>query len=283
MKKVLLIGKGHLGSCLKERWRVPAELHWTREMAELDVETLRRLQPEAVINTAGKTDLRWCEDNTAECFRCNVSAPIGVYRAVKTAFNNRVPYIHLSSGCVWDGPYREDGKPFEQNDPATPACFYSWTKAACDALLMAEASAPLIALRPRQVYSPLASPRNTLTKLNTYPKLLDTPNSMTSADTIARTIQIILASSDARVWNRIMNVYERGHSSPFEVGTFLAQAGCRSAPARLTKGELDAWHKPKRVDAVIHDAFFEELVKPPTVQEELRRNIVLFAKELKRK
>jgi dTDP-4-dehydrorhamnose reductase len=279
-KRTLLIGKGHLGTFLKELWRVPAELHWTREMAELDIATLQRLQPEVAINTAGKTDLRWCEDNANECFRCNVSAPVGVYRAVKQAFGNKVPYIHLSSGCVWDGPYRPDGKPFGPNDPPMPACFYSWTKAACDALMLAEAAAPLLLLRPRQVYSPSPSARNTLTKLNSYPKLLDTPNSMTSADTIARTIEAVLQSSDRRCWNRIMNVYERGYSSPFEVGTFLAEAGCRQPPQKLTKSDLDSWHKPKRVDAVIEDSFFEALVSPPRVQDELKRNIALYAKAI---
>ena len=282
-KKILLIGKGHLGSYLKQLWNIPDELHWTREMQELNAETLKRLQPQAVINTAGKTELRWCEDNAAECFRCNVSAPVSVYRAVKAAFNNQVPYIHLSSGCVWDGPYRPDNKPFQPNDPATPACFYAWTKAACDALLLDEAFAPIIALRPRQVYSPLASQRNTLTKLNSYPKLLDTPNTMTSADTIAKTIEIILASSDAKVWNRILNVYELNPSSPFEVGTLLAEAGCRSRPEKLTKSDLDTWHKPKRVDAVIEDKFFEALVHPPTVRDELKRNIALYAKALAQK
>ena len=279
-KKVLLIGKGHLGAFLKEQWKIPAELHWTREMADLDEATLKRLQPDVVINTAGKTELRWCEDNPAECFRCNVSAPVGVYRAVKSAFNNQVPYIHLSSGCVWDGPFRPDGKPFQPNDPATPACFYAWTKAACDALMMTEASAPILIVRPRQVYSPAASPRNTLTKLNSYPKLLDTPNTMTSSDTIRKTIEVVMAAKDTRVWNRIMNVYERNPSSPYEVGTFLAQAGCRKQPEKMTKSELDSWHKPKRVDAVIEDKFFEDLVQPPTVQEELKRNIALYARAI---
>jgi len=281
-KKVLLIGKGHLGSYLQSLWQIPTELHWTREMEQLDAATLQRLNPEAIICTAGKTDLRWCEDNAAECFRCNVSAPVGVYRAVKKAFNNAIPYIHLSSGCVWDGPYRPDGKPFGPNDPATPACFYAWTKASCDALLMDEATAPLLILRPRQVYSPLASPRNTLTKLNSYPKLLDTPNSMTSADTIAKTIETALHAIDTRVWNRILNVYERKPSSPYEVGTFLAQAGCRSMPEKLTKSDLDSWHKPKRVDAVIEDLFFEELINPPLVQDELKRNIASYARAIGR-
>ena len=282
MKKVLLIGKGHLGSYLAELWKLPKDLHWTTEMERLDVATLKKLAPEAVINTAGKTDLRWCEDNAAECFRCNVSAPIKVYRAVRAAFAGKVPYIHLSSGCVWDGPYRADGKAFQPYDPPTPACFYSWTKSSCDALMLMEAHSPLLLLRPRQVYSPLAAPRNTLTKLNSYPKLLDTPNSMTSADTIARTIEIALNGSEPKVWKRIMNVYERGYSSPFEVGTILANAGCRKPPEKLTKSDLDTWHKPKRVDAVIEDKFFEELVKPPTVQDELKRNIELYARALSR-
>src|SRR5205814_707999 len=139
-------------------------------------------------------------------------------------------------------------------------------------LLMDEPAVPLLILRPRQVYSPLASPRNTLTKLNSYPKLLDTPNSMTSADTIAKTIETALHASDTRVWNRIMNVYERNASSPYEVGTLLAQAGCRKPPEKLNKSDLDSWHKPKRVDAVIEDKVFEELIDPPTVQNELKRN-----------
>ena len=276
-KRILLIGKGHLGGFLKQRWGLSADFHWTREMADLDEATLRKLDPEVVVNTAGKTELRWCEDNAAECFRCNAGAPVYVYRAVKAAFKNRVPYIHLSSGCVWDGPYRADGKAFQPFDPPTPACFYAWSKAACDAMLRAESTSPLLILRPRQVYSPLASPRNTLTKLASYPKLLDTPNSMTSADTIAKTIEIAL---EKPCWGRILNVYERGYSSPFEVGTLLAEAGVRKMPEKLTKSELDAWHKPKRVDAVIEDKFFEDLVQPPSVQEELKRNIALYAKAI---
>lgn len=275
-KRILVIGKGHLGTFLKTLWNLPDELHWKSEMAGLDEPALKRIRPDAVVNTAGKTDLAWCESNPGECFRCNVAAPLGVYRTVRTL--GTVPYIHLSSGCVWDGPYKPNGMPFQPNDPPTPACFYAWSKAACDALLLDEAEAsltPLLILRPRQVYSPEISPRNTLTKLNGYPKLLDTPNSMTSTMTIANTVE--MAVKTGLFWGRIMNVYDKGCSSPFEVGTLLAEAGCRKPPEKLTKNELDAWHKPKRVDAVIQDMVFERFVNPPTVQEELRRNIALYA------
>lgn len=275
-KRIFLIGKGHLGGFLKALWNIPDEMHWKREMAEIDEAMLERLRPDAVVNTAGKTDLPWCEANPSECFRCNVAAPLGVYRTAKSL---GIRYIHLSSGCVWDGPFRRDGNPFQPDDPPTPACFYAWSKAACDAMLMAEADSPLLLiLRPRQVYSPEKSPRNTLSKLNGYPKLLDTPNSMTSASTIAKTIETVLNSGSWRYWYPIMNVYDKGYSSPFEVGSFLAEAGCRQAPEILAKSDLDVWHKPKRVDAVIEDLFFEDLVKPPMVQEELKRNIALYAK-----
>lgn len=279
---ILLVGRGHLGRFLKETLAVPDELFYTGEMAELDAAKLRGLpvQPKHVVNCAGKTDLAWCEANPLETFRCNTSAPLLLRRAVREAFGEAVSYIHLSSGCVWDGPFKPDGTPFLPDTPPTPACFYSWTKAACDALLMRESGERTAVLRPRQVYSPAPSPRNTLTKLRGYPKLLDTPNSMTSADTIAKTIAALLADRDGRAWNRILNVCERGHTSPYRVGELLAEAGLREKPEKLTKNDLDSWHKPKRVDAVIADPFFEALVAPPPVEDELRRNIALFAKNL---
>jgi dTDP-4-dehydrorhamnose reductase len=275
--RLLLIGRGHLGAFLKHRLSVPDDLHYTSELERLDVQTLSKLRPDVVVNTAGKTDLRWCEDNALETFRCNVSAPLNVWRVMQLAGLHESLFVQLSSGCIWDGPYDDQGKPFEPDTPPRPACFYSWTKASCDALLVREhGDRPLCILRPRQVYSPLPSPRNTLSKLRTYPRLIDTPNSMTSAETIARTIEKVAAQPALFRSGRVLNVYDRGITSPFRVGNLLAQAGLRAEPSRLTKTDLDQQLKPKRVDAVIHDAWFEELVRPPEVEAELVRVIDEF-------
>src|SRR5205823_4133626 len=102
-------------------------------------------------------------------------------------------YLHFSSGCIWDGPYDDNGKPFTPLHPARPAAYYSWTKAACDALLLGEDPENVAILRPRQVYSSLRSPRNTISKLNSYPKLVDTPNSMSSMDIIVKTVRHCLS------------------------------------------------------------------------------------------
>jgi hypothetical protein len=161
----------------------------------------------------------------------------------------------------------------------TPQCFYSWTKASFDGLLMLEGkTSERIILRPRQVYSPVQSHRNTLAKLRLYPNLIDTPNSMTSAETIAKTIEVVLEHPAWVSWP-IVSVYDRGITSPFEVGMMLANAGLREIPGRLSKAQLDGDLKPKRVDTVLKDAAFESLVNPPNVQEELLRVIGSYAKK----
>jgi hypothetical protein len=78
------------------------------------------------------------------------------------------------------------------------------------------------------------------------------------------------------ITSRIINVYDKGITSPYEVGVMLAEAGLRDMPEKLEKSTLNEWHKPKRVDAVIKDSFFELMVEPPPVQCELKRNIDLY-------
>jgi len=274
-ERTLVLGGGHLGSFLARCWQLPPELHWKADLDQLDDETLRDLRPDVIVNCAGKTDLAWCESNPLECFRSNVAAPLALYRRIGWVFGRHARYLHLSSGCVWDGPFRRDGTPFHPADPPSPACFYSWTKAAVDALLLQELSTPLLILRPRQLYSPDPVERNSLIKLCRYPRLVDTPNSMTSADTVRRTIETALTASPT-AWNRVLAVYDRGIITPLQVGRLLAHAGLRRMPDSLSKLELDSWHKPRRVDVVLYDPFFEALVRPPPVLDEIQRVIGLL-------
>src|ERR1044071_2604645 len=180
MKTIIIIGQGQIGQALADSLDEYAPHVWPGDIDDLTTEHLERLSPYAVVNAAGRTDLAWCETNAREAARSNLEAPVRLYERIRKVLGPAPRFIHFSSGCVWDGPYREDGRPFEPNDPATPGSFYSWTKAACDAMLMAHDPTQVAILRARQVYSVSSSPRNTLMKLLRYPKLIDTPNSMTS-------------------------------------------------------------------------------------------------------
>ena len=273
---ILILGKGHLGNYLAKS--LPnAELWDGKDIADF---SMPNKEFKAVINTVGKTDLKFCEENPIEAFRCNATAPLSVYQ--KIAENNktkgrRTKLIHISSGCLWDGPYDSKGKPFGPNSPVSPACFYSWSKYAGEAMLLKENLGYnwLHILRPRQLYSGENSQRNTLVKLMKYEKLLDTPNSMTSCETVSKTIQAILEHGDSP---RIMNVYELGIASPLLVGMMLNEAGLRAEPQILNKSDLDSWHKPKRVDTVLSDIHFERFVEPPLLEDELKRNIEILKK-----
>jgi dTDP-4-dehydrorhamnose reductase len=250
---------------LKESLGILDELYYIDELADLDV---RKYSPDVVINTAGKTELKWCEDNAIETFRCNVIEPLRIWREIKKS----ALFINLSSGCVWDGPLDENGEPFKPTTPPNPACFYAWTKAACDSMMLRECgNGQLCILRPRQVYSPLERSRNTLMKLRSYKKLIDTPNSMTSAETIAKTIRLSIRRPALFKCGRILNVYDVGVTSPYKVGVLLAKENLRDMPELMTKDELDVTLKPKRVDVIVHDDWFENFVKPPKVDDELCR------------
>jgi dTDP-4-dehydrorhamnose reductase len=273
MTKVLLIGRGQVGTELNERLH-DVELHWwDGRIEDVTRKMLQSLTPDVVVNAAGKTDLLWCENNAREAFTSNVEAPVELYKRILTA-KKPVRFIHLSSGCIWDGPYDENGDAFEPMSAPSPASYYAWTKAACDALLLSIDPGNVAVLRPRQVYSSRESARNTLMKLLRYPKLIDTPNSMSSAEVIAKTVQELLT---VQSWSGVYNVYDRGVTTPYHIGLMLAEAGLREKPVRIEKTELDAWHKPRRVDTVIHDQRFEDLVEPKEVDEVLNESIAAIA------
>lgn len=271
--KIIILGKGQIGATLFDALSDHDVSQWAYDIADLSADSIVRHAPDVIINAAGRTDLRWCEENARETFRSNVEAPVQLYQRIRQHAPS-IRFVHLSSGCIWDGPYDADGKPFTPTHAATPAAFYSWTKAACDALLLETDPAHVAILRPRQVYSHNPSPRNTLFKLSQYPGLVDTDNSVSSVDIIIRTIKYLFT---AKEWSGVWNVYDKGVTSPLKIGRMLAAAGLRAEPSEITKAELDSFHKPKRVDTVLYDERFERVIKPDNVEDVLHRMIDAYA------
>ena len=275
--KIIIIGRGQVGTAFRDALTEHDIHNWTGDLDDLSSDDIAAINPQAIINAAGKTDLKWCEENPRETFRCNIEAPVGLYQRISRMncnAENPIRFLHLSSGCIWDGPYDENGKPFTPEHPARPAAYYSWTKAASDLLLLKEDPQNVGILRPRQVYSSLRSPRNTISKLNSYPRLVTTPNSMSSMEVIIKTVRHCLTSKTE--WNGIWNIYDKGILTPFQVGVMLAEAGLREMPVALEKSELDTFHKPKRVDTVLYDERFERLIQPEAFEVVMRRTIQAF-------
>src|SRR5258706_16034866 len=121
--KIIIIGKGQVGTALRDALTEHDIHHWTRDIDELSSAEIEMIKPDAIINAAGRTDLKWCEENAREAFRSNVEAPVELFQRI-SSFNrtadHEIRFLHFSSGCIWDGPYDDNGKPFTPHHPARP-------------------------------------------------------------------------------------------------------------------------------------------------------------------
>lgn len=258
--RVLIVGTGQIGSLLRDGLSNYDVRSWASSAHDIQRSHLDLFGTDLIINTAGKTDLAFCEGHPREAHYSNVEVP-----AYLAGFG--LPMIHFSSGCVWDGPYHHGQSGFLPDDKPSPRCYYTWTKALADTYLRTYHPAVHI-LRPRQVFTDQVSPRNLLVKLLKYEELIDTPNSMTSGNTILRAVRFLTSRLD-REPGRIWNVFDVGVTTPWEVGNRLAAAGLRERAKPLLKAKLDEWHSPRRVDTVLEDPLAQQLFQPRNVRDNL--------------
>ena len=90
--------------------------------AALVGETLARLRPEVVVNSAAWTDVDGAEDHRAEAFRANAEGPEILARACTAA---GAALVHYSTDFVFDG---ERETPYDESVPAVPISVYGESK-----------------------------------------------------------------------------------------------------------------------------------------------------------
>jgi 3,5-epimerase/4-reductase len=188
----LLGGSGYVGhayQALLKRQGIPfrnlrrAEVDYTRPGVLL--ESLLRDKPEFLINAAGytgKPNVDACEIHKAECLLGNAVLPGIIAQACEGA---GVPWGHVSSGCIYtgDGPgergFTEADAPnftFRTNN----CSFYSGTKGLGEEVLSGRPNH--FVWRLRIPFDGVDNPRNYLTKLMRYPRLLEATNSISQLD-----------------------------------------------------------------------------------------------------
>lgn len=150
---------------------------------------VEKVRPEFLINTAGytgKPNVDACEIHKGECLEGNAVFP-GLVKEVCAETNT--PWGHVSSGCIFTGT-RPDGSGFLEED--TPnftfrqnnCSFYSGTKALGEEILR-DASQCYI-WRLRVPFHHVDHPRNYLTKVISYARLLEARNSLSHLDDFVR-------------------------------------------------------------------------------------------------
>jgi dTDP-4-dehydrorhamnose reductase len=240
----LLGGSGYVGhayQALLTRKAIPFRNLRRAEVDYTNRDTLRaalvRDKPEFLINAAGytgKPNVDACELHRHECLFGNAVLPGIVAEACADA---GVPWGHVSSGCIYTGA-RPDGSGFTETDTPnftfrTNNCsFYSGSKALGEEVL---AGKPNVYIwRLRIPFNNIDNPRNYLTKLLRYSRLLEATNSISQLEEFCAAT---FACWEKRVPFGIYNVTNPGQVTTHEVVDAIKKSGVSNQKFEFLKNE----------------------------------------------
>jgi dTDP-4-dehydrorhamnose reductase len=140
----------------------------------------------------GKPNVDQAETLKVKCWELNVSVPLMINTVCA---DQKIPYVHFSSGCIFNGYAREwsdaDSPNFGMFDHSS---FYSKTKHAFE---LASKHLPGLVLRIRMPFSGCCSPRNYLSKMIGYDRLINLVNSKTCVHDMSEVVSKLIKSGNA--------------------------------------------------------------------------------------
>jgi dTDP-4-dehydrorhamnose reductase len=204
---------------------------------------LHEARPPFVVNCAGytgKPNVDACELHKTECLNGNAILP-GILREACEATGT--PWGHVSSGCIFTGR-RSDGGGFRETDVPnfsfrTNNCsFYSGTKALGEEIL--DGARDCFVWRLRIPFNEVDSPRNYLTKVMRYDRLLEAENSLSQLDEFVRATW---ECWERRVPFGIYNVTNPGSVTTREVVDLIKHSGVSKKDFQFFTDEADFMQK----------------------------------------
>ncbi|KAJ1452848.1 hypothetical protein M885DRAFT_525800 [Pelagophyceae sp. CCMP2097] len=256
-QKFLLYGKnGWLGGMLIELCRAngdevvlgEARLE-NREHVERELDEVK---PTRVLNCAGVTgrpNVDWCETNRQTVIRTNV---IGCLNCADLCWLKGIHCTLYATGCIFEYDEKHlinSGVGFTEEEKANFfGSYYSLTKGFCEEMLR-EYLDHLTVLRVRMPISDDLSPRNFVTKISKYAKVVDIPNSMTVLHDM---LPASLALSRRRLsgiynfcnpgvisHNQVLALYKKHVDPTFTWANFSLEEQAKILAAARSNNELD--------------------------------------------
>jgi dTDP-4-dehydrorhamnose reductase len=88
------------------------------------LDTVRRLRPSALINTAAYTHVDRAEEEPDRCFSVNVS---GTHNLARACQELAIPLVQISTDYVFSGPASR-GRPYQEDEPTSAENVYARSK-----------------------------------------------------------------------------------------------------------------------------------------------------------
>ncbi|GAD98334.1 hypothetical protein PVAR5_7026 [Paecilomyces variotii No. 5] len=180
--KFLIFGNGWVSGLVQETLQKNGDTYEVSKVRIEDREAVLReldtVKPTHVINTAGargSPNVDWCEDHKDYTVRSNI---IGAANLVDCCFLRGIHITHFASGCIYDQDEAHplDGSGFTEDDtPNFWGSFYSYSKLISEKVLKTYPN--VLVLRLRNPVAADLHPKNFVTKLLGYKKIVNIPNS----------------------------------------------------------------------------------------------------------
>lgn len=217
------------------------------------LEDIQNVKPTHVFNAAGVTgrpNVDWCESHKTETIRTNVA---GTLNLADICREHGLLMMNFATGCIfeYDAAHPEgSGIGFKEEDkPNFFGSFYSKTKAMVEELLNEYDNVCTLRVR-MPISSDLNNPRNFITKISRYSKVVNIPNSMTILDELLP-ISIEMAKRNLRgIWNftnpgvvshnEILEMYKKYINPEFKWENFTLEEQAKVIVAARSNNEMDA-------------------------------------------
>lgn len=260
-KRTLLFGSsGYIGSEFARQLggAMAAPSHNKLKSYKDVFDAVESANPSCVINAAGytgKPNVDACEAQKDKCLQGNIILPLWIAQACEAL---KKPFAHVSSGCIYNG----HNKAYTEIDPPDfsfvqdNCSFYSGTKAQSEAML---SEYGCYIWRLRIPFNNENNPRNFLTKMLSYSKILNLPNSVSHREEY---VTACLKTLALQIPKGIYNVTNPGHT---DARTVL---------------ELFKKHHPALESLIDSKQYFESVEEFMTIAKAARSNCVLDSSKL---
>ncbi|KAK3244506.1 rhm1-like protein [Cymbomonas tetramitiformis] len=280
--KFLIFGKtgwigGQLGDILSKSGvsfeYASCRLQEREKMAKL----LDEVKPTHVLNAAGVTgrpNVDWCETHKIETLRTNV---IGVLNLCDLCEERGIHMTNYATGCIfeYDKEHPEgSGIGFKEEDEANfVGSFYSFTKALVESLI--KQYEHVLTLRVRMpITHDLTNPRNFVTKIANYDRVVNIPNSMTVLDELLP-VSVEMANRKltgifnftnpgAISHNEVLQLYKEYVDPNYTWDNFTLEEQAKVITAPRSNNELDVTKMLNEFPQIkdIRESFIEFVFKP---------------------